>query len=380
MLGSAGGEWLGQKFGISRPGAESITGMVDPRTEQIIMSGAFPGMGRAAGVGLRAGLRSAPAMRGMLRDIAQAGLGKMLPREAQEAKAFYQMAGRSGQTVPLEIPIQTGKRITTAVIPHSFQEAQGAINNLRNVINGMRSRGERGIEVAEQHLKDLYTQIDSAFPGFKAAQKGYAQLKDHELLQSFVNKKGPLRAFEQELAQGKVMGPSGLVQGPAGRLKFLDPNQIKTARSILEQLGPEPGEHIFKNLVEGRAVGHLLGALGGGAMGLHEAGWQGATAGAATGLFIPRMLNWMVAQGLRHPTTTAMIQSAIEKKGLGRPEFWAMLAQVGGRLGMNMLKDPETQQEEAAKQQAIQAQQSQLQAMQMLQQQQGGGEEGGKQQ
>ena len=364
MAGSAAGEYLNQKLGIT-----------DPSTSSIVLAGALPGVGRAVSAGLKAGVRAAPAIRGMLRDVAQSDLGQLLPKAAQDAKAFYQMADQSGKIVPLEIPLTTGNKTTQAIVPHSFREAQGAVDNLKNAINGMESRGERGVEIARQHLADLQKQIEQSFPGYKQAQTGYAQLKDHELLQSFVNKKGPLRAFEQELAQGKVMGPSGTVQNTSSRLKFLSPDQIKTARSILEQLGPEPGDHIFKNLVEGRAVGHLLGALGGGAIGMHEAGWQGATAGAATGLFVPRVLNWMITQGLRHPTTTALLRDAIQNKGLNRPEFWTTLAQVGSKLGMNMLNDPETAQENAQKQAMAQAQAAlaqQQQAFQQQQQQQGG--------
>lgn len=343
MLGSAGGEWLSQKLGLTKPG-ESITGM-DPGTEQILMAGALPGIGRAVGTGARAAIKATTGGRILAKDIAQEAIGKLETPLAQDIRNFFSQAVSGGKVVDLPITAQLGDKTVTTTAQHTFQEGVQAVRNLEQTIAGMESRGE-GTAAAKYHLSKLNDMMEKEFPGWKSTKANIQKLATTGQVdaireaQGFVNETGPLAAFEQALSQGQVFGSNGMVQAGGSNLRALAPETINSIRGILADLGPQPGHNAVRTLIEGRALGHVAGALFGGAIGAGGGfergglpmGMLGGATGMLAGMFIPAAFDSMIAKGMTHPVLRQMIKDAVAAKAIGKPEFWASLAQVGTRL------------------------------------------------
>lgn len=328
MIGSAGGEWLSQKLGLT-PKTTGLTGMLDPGVEQILMAGALPGIGRGIGAGSRAIVKSTMGGKVLAREVAQKAIGDLETPIVDQIQHYFQTAGTSGNMVDLPIAANMGNRRISTMLPHTFQDAADAINNLKNTINGMASRGEV-TTTAERHLGQLESRMEKEFPGWMRANRQIESIPTIKATQGFVNSTGPLADFEQALAEGRVMGTNPIPGG--GRLAQLPLETQNEIRSILADLGPQPGANAVRTLIEGRALGHVAGSLLGGAAGFHEGGMIGGATGMLAGMFLPTAMDTMIAKSMSVPVLRAFIKGAIDTHSLGKPQFWAALGQLGTRL------------------------------------------------
>lgn len=348
--------------------------------EAAIQAGIGWGMNKLAPVALERGLRAFKATRPLAKEVAVDEIGNLVTPKMLESKAWYKAAGNSDKTIPITTDLSMAADPTSIVkvtTPHTFNEALQTIQDLRGQINQL--MGEKTPQTAKayglrQELKKIEEQINLVFPGFNEAKVGMAQLKQNGLIQEMVNKKGPLAAFEADIAKGRIQGPAGtlLEQGGNKASRFLQPGELKEIKGILEKLGPEPGNSLIRQMVEGRALGGTIG----GALGYQHGGVRGAAEGAAAGITVPATINWLIRQGLTHPATRALLKQGLERQGgLTNPITWQILTQLGTRLGMDMISPEQHQAEQQA--QARQQGMQMIQQLQQQSQQQQSGEGGG---
>ena len=281
------------------------------------------------------------ATRPIAREIADEALGKALATpESIAANTFYKAADESGKLVPVKITEKIGKLSGEYTQEMTFAQAQTAMRELRATEKRLR-RADKIAEAdkAKDAAKMYEDSIETAFPGFKATQAGYKRMKDIGRIQELVGRKDPVSSLELDIRKGRsVLGPDGLIGQEGGRVaKFLSKSEREEVLKILEDLGPEPGSHILRQMIEGRIVG---GAIGG-TLGFQHAGATGAAVGGLTGIIAPQTFNWMISQALRHPATRAFFKRSMEQKGgLANVNFWRTLGAIGERLGMNMFAPP----------------------------------------
>lgn len=351
----------GERSAFGEPEIFAPVGSAIREAGRLLLPGSIPEAAIQAGIGWAGGkiiptvvenvMRAFRAVRPLAKEVAQTGLAKLLPEEALQAKLFYEAADLSNKTIPISGAtsgaIRSRKFTTTASIPHTFAQAQEAIQNLRLAANSLMRQGRTAAaKTARDQVNELTDQVDKVFPGFKQAQTGYAKLKDIGLVQEMVNKSNPLNTLELDIAKGQVMGPEGLLMKGGGRAtRWLGPDELKEAKTILEKLGPEPGNTIIRQMVEGRAIGGTIGGL----LGYQHGGIRGAAEGAALGIAGPKAINWIIGQSLKHPMLRNLLKQSLESpQGLTSPALWRNLSMLGTRLGLNMISpDPEDPQEMA---------------------------------
>jgi hypothetical protein len=347
MAGSAGGEWLNQKLGITNP-QTSLTG-ADPRTEQILMAGAIPGLGRLAGGMTRAALKSTMGGRVLGKELATEALGridttaqKMAPSLYEDVQNFFRAAKSSGKMVEFPSSARLGDTALESAGPKSFEDAAQAVSNLKTTIAGMESRGE-DTAMAKYHLGKITSAMESEYPGWSTvsdhmdtlAKTGQDATSAVSSVRPLINKSGPLAEFEQALSMG---GVKGIDNGGVHLLPVETQNEI---RGILAKLGPAPGNHAITRLIEGRALGHVAGALfsrgaaggaAGAAAGYASYGMVGGAVGMLAGMLIPQAFDSMIAKSMAVPALRSFVKQSIDAHMLGKPEFWIALGQMGTKL------------------------------------------------
>ncbi len=280
-------------------------------------------------------LSSFRGVRPVQRELAQEALGKLLTPEAKAAQEFYSTASKATEGVRAptqmakigehEFPIQLTQRGTA--IP-AQKGAKVPFDELHAALQDMVDKGAPHAEI--QALKNT---IEASYPGFKAAEKGYAEASNVSQLQKMTLSHDPLAALEKDLADNRVLGAGGETVRKGGKVThYLNDKEIEDVRKIMRDLGPEPGNAFFKQMIEGRALGSMVGGVIGGQHG----GIQGAAEGAAAGLGVPFVINKLLAKGLTNPAMRAFIKRSLASGGMANPHFWQALGAMGTRLGINM--------------------------------------------
>ena len=240
--------------------------------------------------------------------------GKLMTPEALSAKQFYKAAEAKSSL---------------------FTEAQADLQKLHRARAALEKRGETAAaSKLKGEVDTLTNQIESWFPGFKETQKGYHRLRSIGRAQELVEAPDPLGALVKDIASGKVVGAGGetLLRGGGRVSKHLTEAELGEVKGILAKLGKDPGSSIWRQMIEGRAAGAMVGGLAGAGYG----GYAGAVEGAAAGIAIPKIINGMVSMALRHPVSRAFLKRSLQGKGLANPQFWTALGSLVTRLGISV--------------------------------------------
>jgi hypothetical protein len=299
MAGSAGGEYLNQKLGITEPSAAGVG-----------LAAAAPLGGRVIGAGLKA------------LPISKAGaikqISKLLPAEASEA--LFAKAGTQGLSAAETLPIAKDLLNRTAALGVNNKPAGEIFDKLttgaglslkeaeaiKGQLQGLSLHHSRlGTEAYNPTLASEYAaikqglidQIDQVNPSYGAALKAYGREQNIKRLTSLIETPGAQTPAERlgQLINKPISDLKGtnkmLVQG-------FDPAELAEIHGILKKIPAGVG---IKSLIEARIAGGALGGAAGGLIGYHQGGTTGATAGILAGMLaVPvgrRMLGELIKSG-----------------------------------------------------------------------------------
>jgi len=294
MAGSAGGEYLSQKLGLS-----------EPSTGQVVLAGAAPVGGRLLGAAAKA-LPISKA--GAIKQIA-----KLLP--AETSAALFAKAGSNALDQQALAPVaqkvidastKLGKnspeflndmfdQVTSGKLS---MEAAGALkDDIQGYINYYSHFGGSNYNpTIATELKTLRTAltdgIEAVNPGYKAALEASGREKNVGRLQTLISKSGdPAKSLSELRATPR----SDL--SPKNRLLMggFDDAELNDIQHTLERLSKSVS---LKQWVESRLGGAALG----GALGYTQGGSKEALGGALLGSMLAypigrRMINEMVKSG-----------------------------------------------------------------------------------
>lgn len=309
MAGSAGGEYLAQKLGLS-----------EPSNVQLGLAAAMPGAGRLVGAAGRA------------LPISRAGatgkIAKLMP--AESAKALFGQAGSAALDTQALAP--AAKRVLAAsqklgksgpddmlgeiydqLVPAGgsmhFKEAEALKDTLQGYINHYSNLGNAKYSpTVVQELKaikqSLLGSIETANPGYLEALESYGRQQNIGRLTSFLSKsKDPAK----QLAEMRASPLSDLKGASKRMMTGFDNAELDQIQGILERI---PKSLDWKQLVAGRLAGGIVGgAIGYGAGGGKEAAGAGVLAGMLGLPIGRRMLTEMIKTGaINNPSavSTAM--------------------------------------------------------------------------
>jgi len=288
--------------------------------------------------------RAFRSTRPLQREIATEALGRLLPAEAEQAQAWFKAADKAGETLPTqmgrvgthEFPVQvTPKGTAIPVKPGVANKVP--LEDMQATLKELQDSGATRADV------NAYKQtIESSYPGYKAHEQGYAKLMDNSRIQKMVGATDPLKALENDIATGQVIGGGGEIVKKGGKAThFLSEGDLTEVKKIMTELGPNPGEHYWHKMLAGHAIGGVAGAL----VGYNKGGLSGGTIGAAAGIAGPQAINFALTQMLKHPTTRAFLKRALtNESALSNPHFWQTAGALGTRLGIDLFGGEDNQQ------------------------------------
>jgi hypothetical protein len=300
-------------------------------------------MAPMAGKALSAILGKMGASRPLNKELAQEAIAKLMPQEAREAKAWFKAMDEQPPTPRSIEPVRPGDMSQVQIAQRIASREGQSLNQMQQQLEKMRNNyGEilkkepaRAAEY-ERSIDEFKSSIDEAYPGFLKHQQGYADYKRTGRLQQMTQAENPLKSFEGDVVKGRIVGEGGEVLEQGGKLsRGLSEADQKEVRSILSKLGKEPGENVWKSMMEGRATGAMVGAPLGGILGYEHSGVQGAAAGALAGVAGPKAINAMITKALKHPSSRAFLKRSLDSGGIQNPRFWETLGYMTSRLGVD---------------------------------------------